>query len=254
MDSRERRAAIDRDGFECQHCGTIDVLADDGGLEAHAVGPTTPGSATRHSLVTVCGDCADWLEESAPVSSRDVTDAELFQAVRTLTRAQAAAVSDAGEFATAATSLPNDLESNAERAYPADRRALLLTLDVVDARLEAVATVDRSSFDVTVCEALDAFLEEAGTLQAQLRTVVGVVAVLASALERCHVCLAELEAGVSCSRCETAPLDVDDLRDADGAIRFDAVQSVIGDSLEETSKITDRVVERTTVLAEALVG
>lgn len=253
MDSRERRAAIDRDGFECQHCGAIDVLADDGGLQTHPVGPATRESATRHSLVTVCGDCAAWLADRGPEPAPTDAEPDLFEAVQTLTRAQAGAVADVADFATAASAFPNDLESDVERTYPADRRALLLTLDVVDGRLERVTTVDRAAFDPEVTAALDAFADEAGALQEQLRTVVGMAAVMASALERCHVCFDAL-ADDRCSRCGTARLDVTDLRGADGAVRFDAICTVLGDGLEEAGRLTDRVVDRTTVLAETLVG
>ena len=251
MDSRERRAAIDRDGFECQHCGTIDVLADDGGLQTHVVGPATRESATRHSLVTVCGDCSPWLADQGPEPAP--TDADLFEAVQTLTRAQAGAVADVADFATAASAFPTGLESDVERTYPADRRALLLTLDVVDGRLEHVSSVDRAAFDPEVTAALEAFADEAGALQEQLRTVIGVAAVMASALERCHVCFDAL-ADDRCSRCGTARLDVTDLCDADGAVRVDAISTVLGDALEKAGRLTDRVVDRTTVLAETLVG
>ncbi|ADB59461.1 hypothetical protein Htur_0563 [Haloterrigena turkmenica DSM 5511] len=270
----DRRAVFDRDDHACRHCEESGDAADPTALRTYPVGAVPlEGTVHESSLATVCTDCFETLQSASdsPASSAESVSSEaLFRLVRETTRVQGGAIADVASFASLATSLPTTLaDARAEAdaaadsdstfdaavdetaaAYRDGRREALLALDVADARLERVRSVDGAAFDADVRSSLSTVTETATDLQSTLREAVARSEIVPVCLERCHGCFEPLE-GDACSTCGLEVLETADWRGEEG-VAFERLFSSINDSLQGASTTTETLTERTMTLATQL--
>ncbi|QLG50894.1 HNH endonuclease [Natrinema halophilum] len=258
----DREFIFERDAFSCRHCGVVDD--DLTSLRTYPVGNIPlEGDVHESGVVTVCTECLAPLENS-PSTEPDATD-DLFHLVRETTQVQGATISDVADFASVATSLPDTLEAAVDDETPADletpvaeyqraRRDVLLALDIVDARLDRLATLE-SAVDPTVRSALAAFSETSTQLQRTLREVVAASETVATGHGRCHGCFASLEEAEdeTCSTCGLVAHQTVDWEQDDGTLAFDRLFETINETLRGASQTTETLTDRTMVLAEQLV-
>ena len=258
----ERRAVVDRDEYACRSCGLEGDGDSQPSLEIHPVGTADSGSETcahESAFVTVCADCATTLRGARAGLSE--TPAALFERVRETTQKQGGAISDVASFASLATSLPAALEDDERLEEPGDllkeycrtRRDAALALDLVDAHLEGLETVDETAFETDVHTSLASVVESGRSLQSTLRTVVDRSETVPAGLERCGACVGPLEDG-SCSTCGLEARATSEWTDPDGTVAFEELFAAINGELQSASGTTKTLTEQTTTLAEALSG
>ncbi|PCR91430.1 HNH endonuclease [Natrinema ejinorense] len=257
----DRAAVFDRDASTCRHCGTVGGDDEPATLRIVPVGDVPlEGDVHESGLVTVCGECFTTLD--AEPSAEPIDSDELFRLVRETTRLQGTTISEVAAFASLATSFPETLESALEEGSDTDveesvaeyrrtRRDLLLALDVVDARLERLATLEDGADAPDVRNALEEFSETAAALQSTLREVVTLCETVATGLERCHGCFDPLE-GDTCGTCGLAARETATWQSDDGPLAFDRLFATINDGLQEATETTETLTDRTTTLAERL--
>ncbi|WP_090507490.1 hypothetical protein [Natronorubrum sediminis] len=278
----ERRAVVDRDEYACRSCGFEDVEDSRTALEMYPVDTAGSGPGTHaheSTFVTVCSDCATTLQGNH--AALPETPAELFRHVRETTQIQGEAISDVASFASLTTSLPSALEADeipaksvdetnggsadesqtaAENAasdpleeYCRTRRDAILALDLADAHLEALETVDETAFDTDVRTSLASVVESGRSLQSTLRTVVERAETVPAGLERCSGCVDMVQDG-SCSTCGLESRATSEWEDPDGTLAFERLFAAINSELQAASGTTKTLTEQTTTLAEALSG
>ncbi|WP_440766266.1 HNH endonuclease [Natronorubrum sp. DTA7] len=264
----DRRAVFDRDDHTCRHCGAVGDATDPTDCRTHPVGaPPLDGTVHESALVTVCTDCFVSLS-SSPSVDRSSTSLEpltsretLFDHVRETTRTQGGAIADAASFASLATSLPTTLAGAETAGEPATddtgaeyrrlRRDVLLAIDIADAQLERLGSIDESAFDADVRSSVDAFAASATDLQSTLRTVVDRSETVLAGLGRCHGCFDALE-GDRCSTCRLEARETADWERADGEMALERLFSAINDELQDASTTTEALTDRATALAARL--
>ncbi len=266
MTSREwrsdRRGVFERDGYTCCNCSSVGGVDEPTAVRTYPVGELPlDGSVHLSSLVTVCARCFDLLQTSDEDAAVDGN--ELFRIVRRATRTQGETIAAAASFAADVTSLPTALESEADPATPYldARRDVLLALDVVDTHLARIEPPQTGGRDDPVQTSLEAFAEEAATLQSELRTIVDLSETVVTGLGRCHGCFEPFadehsqpaEAG-PCHTCRLVPRSLEEWRrpNADGPIAFDRLFATINDQLQASGETTDALTDRATGVAEAL--
>lgn len=260
MTSREwqadRRAVFERDEHTCRHCGTYARGSGSTGVRVFPVDSVPIGDTVHRSLlVTVCDDCFELLRRDSlePVDVEDST--VLFESVREITETQGTTISIAASFASLVTTLPDRLESGTELDYVEPRGDLRLRLAVVDSLLDRLASIDRSTLDEPVDEALAKFINDATALQGSLHRLLELSETVVAALERCHVCLDRLDADATrCSTCATDGFEVGDWRGTDDSVDFEGLFSALNGTLREATTATDAVTTSATSLAERIVG
>lgn len=245
-DDRRVERVLERDDATCQRCGD---RRDSAALLAHSVGSSVDEGHPA-SLVTVCEGCAAPLEIRPREGADEPSTRDRFRALRAFTIAQSEVIADVTALVECGTSLPTRDADDAREAYCAARRTVLLAFDLLDARLETVASGDGLAADAA--GAVADFREAAEQLQTDLRAVVEAIERIVTALERCHVCFEPRGAADRCSSCEVPVLEFEGpAADADG---FDALFRSVDERLRAASASTERVTDRATAAADALVG
>ena len=259
MTSREwqadRRAVFERDDHTCRHCGTYARGSDSTAVRVFPVDSVPLGDTVHRSLlVTVCDDCFELLRRD-PLEPADVEEpAVLFESVREITETQGNTISNAASFTSLVTTVPERLEAGTEPEYVGPRGDLRLGLTVVDSLLDRLASVDRSTLDDPIDEALAEFISDATTLQESLHRLLELSEAVVASLERCHVCFNRLDADATrCSTCATDGLEVGDWQDSDGAVDFEGLFSALNGTLRGTTTATDAVTASATTLADRIV-
>ncbi|MFC7214354.1 HNH endonuclease [Saliphagus sp. GCM10025334] len=249
------------------------------------------GTVHESALVTVCDDCFRTLHRSQDgvfdertrlfETIRDVTRRQS-DAISTV----ASFASLATQLPAAIEEGEND-----RATYVTARQDACLALAMVDATLDplerapaesdlealAAGAADETGEAVTndggeanddppvdtLSAALEAFCTAARSLQRDLREVVELSDGIAVGLGCCYGCFTGLEGADdpavldpdSSRQCPTCGLEspaLEDWRDADGDLAFDALYGAINDSLQASSKTTTALTARTQVVAECL--
>lgn len=272
----DRRAVFERDEYACGNCGTAGDDGDPTNLRTYPVGDVPPeGTVHVSSLVTVCSGCFTVLQDGAEGAVASPDREALFDLVRGTTRTQGATIADVASFASLVTSLPAAVDEEADVDEGADangplssgedgspdpgpeyvetRRSVLLSIDLVDARLDQLAGVVTDELEPPVPALLGSTVETASTLQADLREVVELGETVVAGCDRCHGCFASVGAADEpCGICGLVPRETADWRRSDGEVATDRLFAAINDTLRGTSETTEALTDRAMRLAEAL--